>query len=880
MISRDIVKSLVQSIIISFAFYSVMKLLPFYSGYVQVALFSVVLLVSLRHPKLALILIWLIAVPAMAYYSPGLGLLHLILTIPFFSLTRRHWLAGAIYLISVGIGITEQFMGQFVASALIASAIFFDPVTASMLGLMYSLTVFSLLTWIFPAGIVNRGFILSQAYGLVTYPRPIPENFDIAQYLAPVFSSQAVKEASSMLQCLYFNLLSYGMMPLSLLIAYTVAPYGLASLAGKNYSRIRIALTSLLVSSIIALIFSSTLNVMFAQPIDFDFYLPFILMTTSFSIAFGSIAGIVNRFREEEKFSTTLSEIGLFTPSKRQKVRFEDIGGLDNIKFELQESILLPLEKAKLAKEFNLSIPKGILLFGPPGCGKTLLMKALASRLKMKFIHVKCSDIMSKWYGESEQKLAKIFALARREAPCILFFDEIDAIARKRDSYSTDDVAPRLLSIILSEMDGLEPSENVLVVGATNMPDVLDDALLRPGRFDKVLYVPPPDKKAREEIFRIHCRGLPLAKGVDFAILAEMTERFSGADIAAVVREAARRAARDSIKGRKRLIGLGDFIAVIRRFKPSITYEMLEKYEKFRMDYERVKTTAHRESLISPVRLDDIVDLEYAKSEILDSIIIPLKHPELLEKYNIRQPRGILLFGPPGCGKTMLARAVANELQVQFIEVQCSEITVGDNPEQNVKKIFARARENAPAIIFLDEIDALVPSRSESSEKTRRLLAQFLVEMDGIRNLKNVVILAATNKPSSIDPALLRPGRFDKILYIPPPTKAARMELFKKELENVAIKNLDYERLAELTQGFSAADIVYICNEAKMRAAKRSLQGGDPEVTYADLVTIIESTSPSITDDMMAECYEFYLKHRRSIQLSIPYKIEKGDNDS
>ncbi|OYT28055.1 MAG: hypothetical protein B6U95_04905 [Thermofilum sp. ex4484_82] len=835
MISRDIVKSLVQSIIISFAFYSVMKLLPFYSGYVQVALFSVVLLVSLRHPKLALILIWLIAVPAMSYYSPGLGLLHLILTIPFFSLTRRHWLAGAIYLISVGIGITEQFMGQFVASALIASAIFFDPVTACMLGLMYSLTVFSLLTWIFPAGIINRGFILSQAYGLVTYPRPIPENFDIAQYLAPVFSSQAVKEASSMLQCLYFNLLSYGMMPLSLLIAYTVAPYGLASLAGKNYSRIRIALTSLLVSSIIALIFSSTLNVMFAQPIDFDFYLPFILMTTSFSIAFGSIAGIVNRFREEEKFSTTLSEIGLFTPSKRQKVRFEDIGGLDNIKFELQESILLPLEKAKLAKEFNLSIPKGILLFGPPGCGKTLLMKALASRLKMKFIHVKCSDIMSKWYGESEQKLAKIFALARREAPCILFFDEIDAIARKRDSYSTDDVAPRLLSIILSEMD---------------------------------------------EIFRIHCRGLPLAKGVDFAILAEMTERFSGADIAAVVREAARRAARDSIKGRKRLIGLGDFIAVIRRFKPSITYEMLEKYEKFRMDYERVKTTAHRESLISPVRLDDIVDLEYAKSEILDSIIIPLKHPELLEKYNIRQPRGILLFGPPGCGKTMLARAVANELQVQFIEVQCSEITVGDNPEQNVKKIFARARENAPAIIFLDEIDALVPSRSESSEKTRRLLAQFLVEMDGIRNLKNVVILAATNKPSSMDPALLRPGRFDKILYIPPPTKAARMELFKKELENVAIKNLDYERLAELTQGFSAADIVYICNEAKMRAAKRSLQGGDPEVTYADLVTVIESTSPSITDDMMAECYEFYLKHRRSIQLSIPYKIEKGDNDS
>ncbi|RLE66231.1 MAG: hypothetical protein DRJ38_02155 [Thermoprotei archaeon] len=868
MIDKNAVGVIVRVAVISIAVHAAMKLFPFYPGFAQLALYLVICLLSFKHPRLALIAIWLGMLPAVAYYSPGLALLHLILTIPLGSLIRQHWFAGALYIILVSLSITEQFMGQFLAAVLIASALFFQPLTAALLGFMYSSSVLALITWLFPAGIVNRGFILARAEGLVLHPKPALADLNIGGYLTLVFSNAAIEQAATLLETLYLNLLSYGVMPLSLIAAFTLAPYTLASLGGRDFSKWKIAATSLVASGVLAAVFSATAYTIFSMPIDLDFYVPFIFMTLAFSLTAGSIAGIVHKIREEEMFSTKLTSMGLFVPVKSQKISFDDIGGLEEVKAQLYESIILPLKKNNLAKKFKLSIPKGILLFGPPGCGKTLIMKALASQLRMKFIHVKCSDIMSKWYGESEQKLARLFTLARRESPCVLFFDEIDAIAKKRDAYSTDDVAPRLLSIILSEMDGMEPFDGVLVVGATNMPEVLDPAILRPGRFDKVIYVPPPDKKAREKIFKIHCKGLPLASDVDFSVLAEMTERFSGADIAAVVKEASRRALKDSIKGRSRLIGLGDFIAVIKKFKPSITYEMLEKYEKFRMDYERIKSTSRRTVLMTPIKLDNVIGLENVKTEILDTILIPLKHSHLLEKYRIRQAKGILLFGPPGCGKTMLARALASELKVEFIEVQCSDITSGENPELNLKKVFSRARENAPAILFLDEIDALAPSRIGSSERSRRLIAQLLIEMDGIRNLKNVVVLAATNRPSSLDPALLRPGRFDKILYVPPPNREARIALFKKELADTAVENLNYEALADLTKGYSAADIVYICNEAKMKAAKRSLSGGEPEVTFTDLITIIEATSPSITDEMLAEYYDFYIRYKRPIQIS------------
>ena len=868
MIDKNAVGAIVRVAIISLAVHAAMRLFPFYPGFAQLALYLIICLLSFRRPGLALLVLWLGMLPAVAYYNLGLALLHLIITVPLGSLIRRNWLAGALYVILVSLSITEQFMGQFAAAVLVASSFFFQPLTAALLGFMYSLSLFALITWLFPAGIVNRGFILAAAEGLIVYPKPALADLNIGNYISALLSSTSIEQAATLLESLYLNAFSYGVMPLSLIAAFTVTPYTLSSLTGKDFSKWKITALSLLASGVLAVIFSATAYTIFSMPIDLDFYAPFILMTLTFSLASGSIAGVVHKLREEEIFSTRLTSMGLFVPVKSQRISFEDIGGLEDVKAQLYESIILPLSKAKLAKKFRLSIPKGVLLFGPPGCGKTLIMRALASQLRMKFIHVKCSDIMSKWYGESEQKLAKLFALARREAPCILFFDEIDAMARKRDAYSTDDVAPRLLSIILSEMDGMEPSDGVLVVGATNMPEVLDPALLRPGRFDKVIYVPPPDKKAREEIFKIHCKGLPLASDIDFSVLAEMTERFSGADIAAVVREASRRALRDSIKGKNRLIGLGDFIAVIKKFKPSITYEMLEKYEKFRMDYERMKSESQRTALITPVKMEDVVGLENVKTEILDTILIPLKHPHLLEKYRIRQVKGILLFGPPGCGKTMLARALASELKVEFIEVQCSDITSGENPELNLKKVFSRARENAPAILFLDEIDALAPSRTGSSEKSRRLIAQLLIEMDGIRSLNNVVVLAATNRPFSLDPALLRPGRFDKILYVPPPNKNARITLFKKELANVAIANLNYEALADITRGYSAADIVYICNEAKMKAAKRSLTGGDPKVTFTDLISVIESTSPSITEEMLAEYYDFYMKYKRPIEIS------------
>ena len=537
--------------------------------------------------------------------------------------------------------------------------------------------------------------------------------------------------------------------------------------------------------------------------------------------------------------------------TNQEKITWDMIGGYDEVKREIREYIELPLKRKDLANAYGLKPPKGILLFGPPGCGKTLMMRALANEAKINFIYVNVPEIMSKWYGESEQRLRELFNNARKMAPVILFFDEIDTIGVRREHHVGDSVTPRLLSLMLSEIDGLNSEDGVIIVGSTNVPQMLDKALLRAGRFDKLIYVGLPDFKSRVEIFKIHCKNKPLAPDVDFETLAKMTERYTGADIAAVCQETARRVAAEAlVSNNLRQITMSDFLEVIKRYKPSVSLDMIEQYEKFKMDFER-RTGA--EDLVSEntdtVTLNDIGGYDQIKRELYDLLEIQLKYSNLMAQMKIPPVRGILLYGPPGVGKTMMAKALANTLKVKLIMLSGAEILYRgyEGALSAIKEVFNRARENKPAIILLDEIDAIAPRRELYKSEGNKVVNQLLTEMDGIRSLRDVVVIATTNRIEDVDPALKRPGRFDKIVFMPLPNRDERRDIFEKYLGKEACVKLNCDKLAELTEGYSGADIAAVTREAKMKVLKEIIRGNvSRELTYEDLLDAIALVKPSV----------------------------------
>lgn len=560
--------------------------------------------------------------------------------------------------------------------------------------------------------------------------------------------------------------------------------------------------------------------------------------------------------KETQKFllSDKALQLQQRQPKKKEdtgeKITWDMIGGYDDVKREIREYIELPLKHRDLAKKYGLRLPKGILLFGPPGCGKSLMMRALANEAKINFIYVNVSDIMSKWYGESESRLRELFANARKNAPCILFFDEIDTIGVKRESHTGDSVTPRLLSLMLSEIDGLQSEEGVIIVGSTNVPHLLDKALLRAGRFDKLIYIGVPDKKSRKEIFQIHCKGKPIAEDVDFDKLAEMTERFTGADIANVCQEVARLAAVEALEtGTERKITSQDFIKVIKRYKPSVTLQMLDEYEKFRMDYERkFRGPEIPEDDTEKITLDDIGGYYQVKKELYELLEIQLKYSNLMEQMKIPPIRGILLYGPPGVGKTMMAKALAKTLNVKLIMLSGAEILYKgyEGAVNAVKEVFNRARENKPAILLLDELDAIAPRRENLKSETSKVVNQLLTEMDGIRSLKEVVVIGTTNRIEDIDPALKRPGRFDRIIYMPLPNKEEREDILQKYIGKEECKEVYCDKIAEMTEGYSGADLAAIAREAKLKVLREIIKGNvNRKLTYEDLVEALKIIKPS-----------------------------------
>ncbi|MCQ4336928.1 MAG: AAA family ATPase [Sulfolobales archaeon] len=533
------------------------------------------------------------------------------------------------------------------------------------------------------------------------------------------------------------------------------------------------------------------------------------------------------------------------------KITWDMIGGYEEIKREIREYIELPLRRKDIAEKYGLKPPKGILLFGPPGCGKTMMMKALANEAKINFIYVSVPEIMSKWYGESEQRLRELFNNARKMAPVILFFDEIDTIGVRREHHVGDSVTPRLLSLMLSEMDGLASEDGVIVVGSTNVPHLLDKALLRPGRFDKLIYVGLPDLRSRIEIFKIHCKSKPLAGDVDFEALAKMTERYTGADIANVCQEVARRVAAESLNtGVVREIKMDDFIEVIKKYKPSVSLETLEQYEKFKMDYERkTGTDIPVTELIEKVTLNDVGGYDQMKKELYEILEIQFKYSNLMAQMKIPPVRGILLYGPPGVGKTMMAKALANTLGVKLIMLSGAEILYKgyEGAVAAVKEVFNRARENKPAIILLDEIDAIAPRREAYKSEGNKVVNQLLTEMDGIRTLRDVVVIATTNRIEDVDPALLRPGRFDKVVFMPLPNRDERRDIFEKYLSKETCSKVNCDALAALTEGYSGADLASVTREAKLKVLKEMIKGNvNRELTYEDLLDAIAMVKPSV----------------------------------
>ena len=509
-------------------------------------------------------------------------------------------------------------------------------------------------------------------------------------------------------------------------------------------------------------------------------------------------------------------------PKGIQRVTYEDIGGLRDEIQKVREIIELPLRHPELFVRLGVEAPKGVLLHGPPGTGKTLLAKAVANESNANFYTIGGPEIISKFYGESEERLREVFKEAQANAPSIIMIDEIDSIAPKREEV-TGEVEKRVVSQLLSLMDGMQARGKVVVLGITNRVNSIDPALRRPGRFDREIEIGVPDKKGRLEILQIHTRGMPLEKTVNLDSLADRTHGFVGADLEALCKEAAMRALRrilpdidleaESVPAKvlsKLVVGMNDFEEALKEIQPSALREVLVE--------------------VPNIKWSDIGGLEDVKKQLMEAVEWPLKYSELFVKSGAKPPKGILLYGPPGTGKTMLAKAVANESEANFISIKGPELLskwVGES-ESGVREIFRKARQAAPTVVFFDEIDAIAPIRGSGmgdTNVTERVVSQLLTELDGLEELQRVVVLAATNRPDIIDPAFLRAGRFDRIIQVGTPDKNARLDILKiQSAKNPLAEDVRLDSIAEKTEGYTGADLSALVSMAVMTALEEHVE--------------------------------------------------------
>jgi len=587
--------------------------------------------------------------------------------------------------------------------------------------------------------------------------------------------------------------------------------------------------------------------------------LPFIIINTT-------PGGIVSI--SEDTFIKVKEEAAREVEIEGPRVSYEDIGGLHEEILKVREMIELPLKHPELFDRLGIDPPKGVLLHGPPGTGKTLIAKAVANESNANFYTINGPEIMSKFYGQSEENLRKIFEEAEKNAPSIVFIDEIDAIAPKRSEVHGE-VERRVVSQLLTLMDGLKGRGKLIVIGATNIPDSIDPALRRPGRFDREIIIGAPDRNGRKEILQIHTRGMPMDKDVVLEDLADITYGYVGADLAALARESAMNALRR-------------YLPEIDLEKP-IPVELLEKMEvtmdDFKNAHRGIEPSAMREFLIEIPKIswEDIGGLEEAKQQLREAVEWPLTKPDVFKRMGITPPRGIMLYGPPGTGKTLLAKAVAGESNANFISIKGPEVMskwVGES-EKAVRELFKKARQVAPTIVFLDELDSIAPPRGTDvgSHVTDSVVNQLLTSIDGLESMEGVVVIGATNRPDIIDPGLLRPGRFDRLVLIRSPDKKARLQIFKIHTKSMPLdKDVDLEELSEITENYSGADIEALCREAAMLAIRENEEA--KKVKKSHFEKAMETVRSSITPNMM----KFYEKVSETLGSGIAKK-DKSEKD-
>jgi transitional endoplasmic reticulum ATPase len=538
---------------------------------------------------------------------------------------------------------------------------------------------------------------------------------------------------------------------------------------------------------------------------------------------------------------------------RRSDITYDDIGGLGDTINNVREMIELPLKHPELFQRLGIDPPKGILLHGPPGTGKTLLARAVANEADTRFFHIAGPEIMGRFYGESEQRLREIFQQASQQAPSIIFIDEIDSIAPKREDVNGE-VERRVVAQLLTLMDGLEPRQNVVVIGATNRVDALDEALRRPGRFDREIVIGVPDVNGRRDVLGIHTRGMPLDKDVSLDEIARVTYGFVGADLSALGREAAMETLRRLLPR----LNLDD--------SAEIPQEILDNLRVTRDDFmaalKRVQPSALREIMIEApsVSWDDIGGLDEAKRELREGIELPLRHPDAFRRIGIRPAKGFLLFGPPGTGKTLLAKAVAREAEANFIAAKSSDLLskwYGES-ERQVSRLFQRARQVAPTVIFIDEIDSLAPERGGGIGEpavTERVVNTLLAEMDGLEELQGVVVIAASNRPALLDPALLRPGRFDDLVYVSVPDREGRLHILKIHTSKMPLgDDVNLEELADRTQGYTGADLEDLTRRAGLQALREDIN--TTSIPQRLFEKALKETRASVTEEMEHEYRE------------------------
>ncbi|MGY8745338.1 MAG: CDC48 family AAA ATPase [Candidatus Poseidoniales archaeon] len=534
-----------------------------------------------------------------------------------------------------------------------------------------------------------------------------------------------------------------------------------------------------------------------------------------------------------------------------QGITYEDIGGIGTQLLKVREMIELPLKHPELFRRLGIDPPKGVLLHGPPGTGKTMIAKAVATETNAHFTSINGPEIISKYYGESEKQLREIFDEASENAPAIIFIDEIDSICPKREDVSGE-VERRVVAQMLTLMDGMKGRDNVIVIGATNRRDAIDPALRRPGRFDREIEIGVPDRDGRKEILDVHIRQMPIADDFDIDWVLDNSYGFVGADLAALVRESAMKTLRRY---------LPEFDLEEETIPPEVLERMEVKMDDFRVAIREIEPSALREIYVEipDVSWESVGGLVEIKDRLKESVEWPLTKPELFEHFGIKPPRGIVLFGAPGTGKTLLAKAIANEAKANFISIKGPELIskwVGES-EKAIREIFKKAKQSAPSIIFLDEFESIAGMRSSNSQSggsdvSNRVVNQLLASMDGVESLDGVIIVAATNRPEMIDPALLRSGRFERVLHVPPPDKLAREAIMSIHSAGMPLSSFSMKDMLNNMDGFTGADIEAVCREAALIA----MRAGKKKVTKGHFEDAITRIRPTVTPDML----EYYSK--------------------